>query len=171
MALLTSFAIPHMPGRRPMLWINATACFLFSAYFFTESESAAMFATMIAGTSSVLQAAIPSRLLGKTLRLRLGIALVMVTISILVSYHGPADFLPMAAVVMARFSETFGSQRMIRYGNLFPTVLWIYFAMMQGLYGVAIGDTLLLLSYLIGVWRDEALRSRQRRILAAAVVP
>ncbi len=149
-----------------MLVGNVVACFFFGSYFYGMGEPAATLALLIAGSSSVAQALIPARMLDKTLPLRLGIAVLMACLSIAVVYQGPSDILPLAAVVMVRFSESFKTQQMMRLGNLIPTTMWIGFGTMEGLYLVVIGDVILLLSYLLAIYREE--QARRQALLVPA---
>lgn len=126
-----------------------------------------MLALMIAGTSSLMQSLIPKERLDETLAVRLLIAVVMAGVSIKISYHDAMDLLPLMAVIMMRFSETFKDPQMLRVGNVLPLMLWTYFNYDAGLYLPMWGDALMLISYFWAILRVEQMRRRVPVAVAA----
>lgn len=156
--------MPHMKTRRAMLLGNVGATSLFMIYYAGVGAYAGMLALLVAMLSSLIQASIPEDKLDQTAKMRMGIAVVMVMASALVSYRHISDLLPLMATTITRFGEACKTTQMIRYTVALPLLLWIGYNYAEGLYIAFIGDFAVLLSYMYGIYREE----RSRRL---AVVP
>ena len=150
-----SYSMPHLKDRKNLLFFNVIANFFFAYYFFLVDANAGMIASIIALISSTIQMTFSYGEIDKTAKLRFFMALVMSIIAIITGCNNNTDILPLIAVVIVRMAEAQKSVFLIKCSNIVPIILWIIYTYTNDLYLAFAGDSLLLLSYIWGIYRTR----------------
>ena len=166
-AYLTGISQYVIRGRRRMMVVRTASSGMWVAYLAVIGAQAGAAASMIATIGCFIQAVVPDRLLKKTAGLRIGAACALCVAAMVFCVRSASDFLPLVAVMIARFVEVQACQQRIRMGLVACQLLWIVYHWSQGYILMYCAEHLTLAVNLASIWLEE----RKRRGLRPVDVP
>lgn len=105
-----------------------------SIYYFLLGAQAGGYGSMIAATGALVQTLTPQSHLKKTVWLRMGVAIVLSIVCMVLSYSKPSDLLPILMVIICRFGELQSKSQNIRIIYLVTGLPWMAYHIINGLY-------------------------------------
>lgn len=145
----------HASTRQAMMSIKCISALLFAVYLWSHQAESAMYAALITALGAVIQACFPDRLLEKTKILRIGFALLLAGVAMIISAGSALEALPLIGVIIARLSDTQHTQQKIRNGYLLAQLCWFSYAMQQGIWLLLLSETMNILSNLTAITRHR----------------
>ena len=150
----------HAGTRQRMMAMKFVAALFAGFYFWGVGAQTAMYAVCISGLGGLTQAIFADHVLEKTRLLRLGIAIALASMGIVLSATNSLEALPLVATIISRLSEVQACRQRIRFGYVLSTSCWITYALSSGLMILFITENLNMLSNLLAVWRHEQARKK-----------
>lgn len=168
--IIVGVSMPHFKARHHVLMANMTVVALFGFNMLMQGIMIGALVYTIAFLGSLAQILLPDerRLLGvpaKTMRIICALVAVFCGASLL--YHSPLDLLAIAGFSIARLSETQSDSLRVKQGFIMSSTLFMLFAVLNGVWAVALPSLCLLVSLLTAVTKEML----DNRRLAPAMLP
>ncbi len=154
-AIAIAFYSSQQANRRRMMATKFGGDFLNGVYITVMGGLSGGLAAFIAATGSLIQAATPDYRLDQTRNLRIGGALLLSALAIVVSVRGVSDLLPIAAVVFCRFTELQKDPQRVRFGYFLSVFPWGYYNYANGLLWLVLYNILIGVSLMIAIIRHR----------------
>ena len=155
LSIALAFMSVQQKERRRMLTIKFGGDILYGGYMIALGGLSGGLASFIAATGGLIQIAIPEHKLDATLKLRLGIALGLSVIAVVVSVRELSDILPIMGLVVARFVETQRDAQRIRIGFLVSATPWAVYNIVNQFYWPLIYNIIIAASLLVAIIRHK----------------
>lgn len=155
LSIVLAFMSVQQKNRRRMLGIKFGGDVLYGAYMIGVGGLSGGLASFIAATGGLIQIIIPEHKLDQTLKLRLGIALGLSVIAVVVSVREFNDILPILGLVIARFVETQKNPQRIRMGFLVSATPWAVYNVVNQFYWPLVYNIVIATSLLVAIIRHK----------------
>jgi len=142
-------------GRRRILSCKFFCDVFFALYLYFLGGYTGTMSAGIAALGALIQLASPDKYLGKTLKIRIILAVVLSIAGIAVLARNLTDIYPFISVVVSRFGELSSRTLIIRAGFLTACIPWMIYNYSNEFY-LALGfNFLMVIALLTGIVRNE----------------
>jgi len=142
-------------GRRRILTCKLFCDIFFAIYLYFLGGYTGTMSAGIAALGALIQLSSPDKYLGKTLKIRIVMAVILSAAGILVLARNLTDIYPFISVVVSRFGELSSRTLVIRAGFLTACIPWMIYNYSNEFY-LALGfNFLMVIALLTGIVRNE----------------
>lgn len=141
--------------RRRMMKFKFCADSLYGIYLTSLGGLAGGLASFIAATGAFVQTITPDDRLDDTIKLRVGIAVVLSILAVLVSVEKVNDLLPILAVIYCRFVELQKDAQKVRVCFVLSAFPWMSYNYINEFYWLALYNIVLVISLIIAIIRHR----------------
>ena len=142
-------------GRRKMLGGKFFCDIFFALYLYFLGGYTGTMSALIAALGALIQLASPDKYMGKTLKVRIVMAVILSVAGIAVLARNMTDIYPFISVLVSRFGELSSRTLIIRLGFLTACIPWAIYNYSNGYYLALVFNFVMMIALLAGMLRND----------------